>query len=104
MINTQEPSGKPGQAPGPWRTDEQVELATLERVWSWNEQRLHDELGLRTPMEVEAVHYAELESAPAGTRQPGKPKGTKHGPTQAAAGQEPCVSLGRRCSAAHPSP
>ena len=26
---------------GPWRTVEQVELATLEWVWWWNHQRLH---------------------------------------------------------------
>lgn len=48
---------------GPWRTVEQVELATLEWVWWWNEQRLHGELGMRTPIEVEAAYYADLESA-----------------------------------------
>jgi len=48
---------------GPWRTVEQVELATLEWVWWWNEQRLHGELGMRTPIEVEATYYADLESA-----------------------------------------
>lgn len=47
---------------GPWRTVEQVELATLEWVWWWNNQRLHGELGYRTPTEVEASHYADLES------------------------------------------
>lgn len=30
-----------------------IELATLERVWSWNNQRLHGELDMRTPSEVE---------------------------------------------------
>ena len=34
---------------GPWRTIEQVELATLEYVWWWNNQRLHGELDMRTP-------------------------------------------------------
>src|SRR5690606_8499547 len=29
---------------GPWRTVEQVELATLEYVWWWNNARLHGEL------------------------------------------------------------
>ncbi|WP_448811955.1 IS3 family transposase [Agromyces bauzanensis] len=48
---------------GPWRTVEQVELATLEYVWWWNHQRLHGELDLRTPIEVEAAHYADQESA-----------------------------------------
>ena len=47
---------------GPWRTVEQVELATLEWVWWWNNQRLHGELGMRTPAEVEAAYYADLES------------------------------------------
>lgn len=43
---------------GPWRTVEQVELATLEYVWWWNNQRLHGELDMRTPAEVEADYYA----------------------------------------------
>lgn len=37
----------------PWRTVEQVELATLEYVWRWNNQRLHGELNMRTPAEAE---------------------------------------------------
>ncbi|WP_298037280.1 IS3 family transposase [uncultured Microbacterium sp.] len=48
---------------GPWRTVEQVELATLEYVWWWNNQRLHGELDMRTPVEVEHTYYAGLESA-----------------------------------------
>ncbi|MDQ1074835.1 putative transposase [Microbacterium sp. SORGH_AS 969] len=48
---------------GPWRTVEQVELATLEWVWWWNNQRLHGELDMRTPAEVENAYYADLESA-----------------------------------------
>ncbi len=32
---------------GPWRTVEQVELATLEYVWWWNNSRLHGELDMR---------------------------------------------------------
>lgn len=54
---------------GPWRTVEQVELATLEWVWWWNNQRLHGELDMRTPAEVEDAYYADQESgqpAPAG--------------------------------------
>ena len=41
---------------GPWRTIEQVELATLEWVWWWNNQRLHSELDYRTPQEAETAH------------------------------------------------
>jgi len=48
---------------GPWRTVEQVELATFEYVWWWNNARLHGEHGNRTPVEVEAAGYAGLESA-----------------------------------------
>jgi transposase InsO family protein len=42
----------------PWRSVEQVELATLEWVWWFNNQRLHSELDYRTPAEVEAAYYA----------------------------------------------
>ncbi|WP_179561445.1 IS3 family transposase [Microbacterium sp. AK009] len=54
---------------GPWRTVEQVELATLEWVWWWNNSRLHGELDMRTPVEVEKAYYADQElgqPAPAG--------------------------------------
>lgn len=55
---------------GPWRTVEQVELATLAYVWWWNNQRLHEALGMRTPAEVEKAYYADQESAhPATTGQ-----------------------------------
>ena len=47
---------------GPWQTVEQVELATLEWVWWWNNARLHGELDMRTPIEVEEAFYAGLES------------------------------------------
>ncbi len=48
---------------GPWRTVEQVELATLEWVWWWNNSRLHGELDMRTPIEIENAYYADHESA-----------------------------------------
>jgi len=47
----------------PWRTIEQVELTTLEYVWWWNNTRLHSELDMRTPTEVEQTYYADHESA-----------------------------------------
>jgi putative transposase len=47
---------------GPWRTVEQLELATLNWVWWWNHQRLHGELSMHTPIEIEHLYYAELES------------------------------------------
>lgn len=56
---------------GPWRTVEQVELATLEYVWWWNNQRLHSELVYRTPIEVEQAFYAALEQAQSAAAAPG---------------------------------
>lgn len=56
---------------GPWRTIEHVELATLEWVWWWNNQRLHSELGYRTAIEVEDAYYADLESHRLATASPG---------------------------------
>jgi len=47
---------------GPWRTIRQVELATLEYVWWWNHQRLHGELNMQTPVEIETAHYADLDT------------------------------------------
>ena len=44
---------------GPWKTVEEVELATLEWVWWCNHERLHGELGMRTPIEIEEAYYAE---------------------------------------------
>lgn len=57
---------------GPWRTAPEVELATLQWVWWWWNQRLHSELGYRTPAEVEASHYADLESPETATVALGK--------------------------------
>jgi len=57
---------------GPWRTIEQVELATLEWVWWFNNHRLHTGLNMRTPTEVEQAFYDDLEPltpAPAGMTQ-----------------------------------
>ncbi len=48
---------------GPWRTVEQVELATLEWVWWWNNARLHGELDYRTPVEVEKAYYSDEQPA-----------------------------------------
>lgn len=47
---------------GPWKTVEKVELATLEYVWWWNNERLHGELDMRTPVEVERAYYAQTAS------------------------------------------
>jgi putative transposase len=54
---------KPG---GPWRTVEQVEIATLEYVDWFNHRRLHGELGLIPPVECEVLHHdAQLARHPA---------------------------------------
>jgi putative transposase len=44
---------------GPWRTIEDVELATLGWVHWWNTTRLHSAIGNVPPAEFEAAHYAE---------------------------------------------
>lgn len=44
---------------GPWRTVEDVELATLGWVHWWNTQRLHSAIGDVPPAEFEAAHYAQ---------------------------------------------
>ena len=56
----------------PWRTIEQVELATLEWVWWFNNQRLHSELDYQTPAEIEAAYYAQTNPVIA-TASHGKP-------------------------------
>jgi putative transposase len=44
---------------GPWRTAEQLELATLLYVEWFNTRRLHGELDHRPPAEYEATHYRQ---------------------------------------------
>jgi len=46
---------------GPWKTPEQVELATLEYIDWWNNRRLHTEIGDLPPAEKEQMYYAEQE-------------------------------------------
>ena len=47
----------------PWRTVEDVELATLGWVDWFNNRRLHGALGDVPPAEFEAAHYAQLVSS-----------------------------------------
>jgi putative transposase len=44
---------------GPWRTAEQVELATLAWVTWWNQRRLHGAIGDIPPAEHEATYYRQ---------------------------------------------
>jgi putative transposase len=44
---------------GPWRTADQVELATAGWVDWWNHRRLHSACGHVPPAEYEAMHYRE---------------------------------------------
>lgn len=43
---------------GPWRTPDQVEIATLEYIDWFNFRRLHGEIGYVPPAEFEEVFYA----------------------------------------------
>jgi putative transposase len=42
---------------GPWRGVEDLELATLNWVWWFNETRLHSSLGYKPPIEFETDYY-----------------------------------------------
>lgn len=48
---------------GPWRTVEDVELATLEWVWWFNHHRLFGPLGHVPPAEFEEAYYHPMEIA-----------------------------------------
>jgi putative transposase len=48
---------------GPWRTLEEVELATLAYVDWFNHRRLHGQIGNRPPAELEATYYRHLGQA-----------------------------------------
>ena len=45
----------------PWKTPEQVELATLEYIDWWNNRRLHTEIGDVPPAEKERMYQADQE-------------------------------------------
>jgi putative transposase len=47
---------------GPWRTAEQVELATLAWVQWWNQRRLHGAIGDIPPAEHEAIYYRQRQA------------------------------------------
>lgn len=44
---------------GPWRTPDEVEIATLEWIDWWNHRRLHESLEHVPPTEKEAAYYAK---------------------------------------------
>jgi putative transposase len=50
---------------GPWRTVEDVELATSRWVHWWNTQRLHSACGDVPPAEYEAAYWADQQVVPA---------------------------------------
>lgn len=52
---------------GPWRSLDELELATLEYIDWFNHRRLHSACGYRPPAEYEAIHYAQhnVPAAPA---------------------------------------
>jgi len=44
---------------GPFRTVDDLELATLAWVHWWNHQRLHSAIGYQTPIEFEHAYYRQ---------------------------------------------
>jgi putative transposase len=55
-----------GPDQGPWKTVDEVELATLAWVHWHNTERLHSYLGDVPPAEFEAAFYADQQAAPLG--------------------------------------
>lgn len=49
---------------GPFRTVDELELATLSWVHWFNENRLHSSIGYLTPIEAENAYYREINSQP----------------------------------------
>jgi putative transposase len=49
---------------GPFKTLAELEFATMAWVDWYNHRRLHTTLGMRTPAEHEAAHYAGLQPKP----------------------------------------
>lgn len=47
---------------GPWRSVEQVELATAAWVRFWNDDRLHEACGYVPPAEYEAAYHSGLQA------------------------------------------
>jgi len=58
------------QRHGPWRSLDELELATLEYIDWFNHRRLHSACSYRPPAEYEAIHYAQhnVPVAPAGAQ------------------------------------
>jgi putative transposase len=48
---------------GPWRSVDEVELATAEWVHFWNTRRLHSACGDVPPAEFEAAYHQRLQAA-----------------------------------------
>jgi len=82
----------------PWLTVEQVELATLKWVWWWNNQRLHSELGYRTPTEVEGAYCADLETPETANAAPGNHPERNPGRIKSFVGALGCFSTVSRTS------
>jgi putative transposase len=53
------------RAQGPWRTADQVELATAGWVAWWNAERLHGACGDIPPAEFEAAYHHRLQASEA---------------------------------------
>jgi putative transposase len=49
---------------GPWRGVDDLELATLNWVWWFNEIRLHGEIGYVPPVAFENAYYRQIDSQP----------------------------------------
>jgi putative transposase len=48
---------------GPWRGLDDVEFATLEYIDWFNHRRLHTQIGMTPPADLEARHYRQTTTA-----------------------------------------
>ena len=49
---------------GVWKSISDVEIAVAEYIDWFNHRRLHGEIGLVPPVELEAAHWASLDAQP----------------------------------------
>jgi hypothetical protein len=84
----------PARGGRPWKTVEEVELATLGWVHWHNTQRLHGYLGDLPPVEFEALHASNAESGAADPGDPAAPGKRSWPPAPAGAVTIMCGSPG----------
>ena len=81
-----------------WESTQAVEIATMGWVHWWNTERLHEALGYRTPVEVEASYTHPTTTAPAPVQPRNETQGASPGSSAARAALNRAFCLTVRCS------